>query len=494
MFKPLIKDTFIYGFVDIFFRLMGFLTFPIFSRIFTAEEYGVLTLATTIPTFVVIFVGCGINNAVQRFYFENKYPDTTPKTIVTTGFVLSCLLAIPTTIACICLVYAYQDVLMNHFELEWELLAIGLLYNIPALLLQYCLDTIRLHFTPWKFSFLSLLQNVFSVFFPLILILYFGMGIKGFLVSSLISALLALPLGMWWIRKDLGLKINWSLGWHLLRYGYPFIFTTLAYWIFGGMDRLMLGEMSNNYEVGIYSTAFKFTIAQTFIVTAFARAWSPHLLKMYETDANFSEYCERIFIFWSYLQIILGCLVAMFSLEVLMLLSPEPYWKAAEVLTYISYGMIFFGTTQVTCIGIFLKKQTIRLSQAAWLAAIFNFILNVLLIPSYGAVGAAIGTAVANGVLTLTYFFFSQRLYPIKIDKNKLGISLGVFLGFVIFNYVIGHYQWRWEFLLLKTVVLGSAVYLGFASRIFAWEDLQYYFSIGWKKAFGNGSSLEELA
>lgn len=482
MFKSLIKDSFIYGFVDVFFRLCGFFTFPIFARIFTVEEYGILTLALTIPSFVVMFLACGINSAVQRFYFENKNHDFSSKTIVTMGFTLTSLLSIPVTFLCIWIVYHYQDAFKSHFQLEWELLALGLLYNIPSLHLQYCLDTIRLYFAPWKYCFLSVLQNLFSVIFPLFFILYWGMGIKGFLVSSIFTAFLVLPFGIWWIRKDLQFKFNWGLGGQLLKYGYPLIFYTLAFWVLGGMDRLMLGEMSNNYEVGIYGTAFKFTIVQTFLMTAFGRAWAPHALKMYETDPAFSDYYHKILIFWSYLQIILGAFISFFALEIIIIMAPEPYWKSAKVLTYVSYGMILYGTAQVTCLGIFLKKQTSRLSQAAWMAAAVNFIFNLFLIPSYGAVGAAIATSLAYGVLTGAYFFFSQRLYPISIDRKKMWVCAGAFFSLIALNTIIGQFDWSWQITGIKTIGLAALIYVGFASEIFELDDLIYYLKLAWNK------------
>ena len=65
----------------------------------------------------------------------------------------------------------------------------------------------------------------------------------------------------------------------LIIYGYPFIFSGLAYWIFGSIDRWMLAYLTDIKEVGIYSVAFRFSMIPMFLANAFGQAWSPLAIK-----------------------------------------------------------------------------------------------------------------------------------------------------------------------------------------------------------------------
>jgi O-antigen/teichoic acid export membrane protein len=70
----------------------------------------------------------------------------------------------------------------------------------------------------------------------------------------------------------------------------------------------------------------------------------------------------------------------------------------------------------VTAVGISLEKRTHLFALIAWSAAIVNFILNLFLIPRFGAVGAAIATTVTYLGLSLVYLYWTQRLHPLPLN------------------------------------------------------------------------------
>jgi O-antigen/teichoic acid export membrane protein len=92
-------------------------------------------------------------------------------------------------------------------------------------------------------------------------------------------------------------------------------------------------------------------------------------------------------------------------------------------------GVALSGTTQITAIGISLAQRTRLFATGAWITAMANLFLNVILIPHWGALGAAAATFLSYGLLTGLYLIWSQRLHPIPLEKRKLLFSATSAIG-----------------------------------------------------------------
>jgi O-antigen/teichoic acid export membrane protein len=192
------------------------------------------------------------------------------------------------------------------------------------------------------------------------------------------------------------------------------------------MDRWMLIALSDVVEVGLFSVAAKFAVVISFVVTAFAQAWTPFAMRMYADDPKYRRNFARIFSGWFFLLAFIGLGLSLFAPEVMALLTPREYWSAAPVLSVASAGVVMYGTVQITVLGISLERRTILLTYGAWLAAGANVLLNLLLIPRFGAMGAGVATFAAYTLLTGSFLFWSQRLHPIPLERGKLAYSLAL--------------------------------------------------------------------
>src|SRR5207253_11456050 len=116
----------------------------------------------------------------------------------------------------------------------------------------------------------------------------------------------------------------------------------------------------------------------------------------------------RIFSGWFFLLAFIGLGLALLAPEVMILLTPPEYHGAAPILAIAACGVVFYGTVQITVLGIQLERRTILLTYGAWLAAGLNVGLNLLLTPRMGALGSAIATFFSYGLLTGSFLFWSQ--------------------------------------------------------------------------------------
>lgn len=478
MLKHLLKDTAIYGLTDFLFKFISFATFPIYSYIFEVEDYGILALITTLATLTTTIFNCGLNNAVSRYYWELDTTINRRAMLVSTGLFCLTSFALITFLVTSCMFYFSGDFLMEKYQIKWQWLVLGIVSIIPIQITQFCGDVIRLHFSPWKFTLITASQNLMTILLSLLLTWKWQFGIMGFLVGSFIGGLLVIPLSLWIIRKDLTLRFNWDYAKMLVRFGSPFIAASLAYWIFGSIDRWMLAELSTTEEVGLYSIAFKFATILIFLNSAFGQAWSPHVMKIYSTDPNYRTILSRFFSLWLYFLAFVGIGLSLFSTEVLQLLTPPSYWPAANILPFILMGIVFCGTTQFTAVGISIEKKTYILSVVSWITAAINFLLNLILIPSYGALGAAGATLFAYFFMTSAYFFCSQRLHPLPLEYTKLSACLCIILGGIVVSFLLTFYPFSFQMICLKLSMMVMLIVLGFIFKIIDSSYLMTWLSV----------------
>lgn len=328
-------------------------------------------------------------------------------------------------------------------------------------ILQYSLDTLRLHFSPWKFMLLSGWRNLSGIALGLLFILVLKMGLLGFFLGNLLAPAISIPIGLWLIRKDLIWGFDREVAKEVVLFGYPFIFAGLAYWFFGSFDRWMLGTMADNAQVGLFSIAFKFASLLVFLNFAFGQAWSPFAIKIYADRPDYKLVFSRILSYLFFGLSIIGAGLTIFAREILRLLTPEPYWPAATVIGFLTLGMVFHGTTQITAIGISLEKKTHLISSAAWLTAVVNLALNWLLIPKWGALGSGVAIFSSYAVLTGLYLFWTQRLHPIPLEVKKLVFSLCIVISTLIFSTYINTIPWSDTIFFYKVLFFITLLLLG---------------------------------
>ena len=463
MIKKLGKDSAVYGGGDFVGKMVAFFIFPIIAAALSPFAFGALELIVTSTALLGLVVNCGLNNALQRFYWDKDTLKAQRPSLVSTGLAVQTAFGI---IAIIMSLFALPVILpeveKSGLPVTWVGLLAALFLIVFTHWLHYLLDVTRLHFSPFKFLSLSLISRVFGLLLALLAVVYWDWGLDGMLGMQACVAFGLLPLALWMVRKDLTLELDRIWAQKLVVYGYPFIFVGLAYWLFGSMDRWMLASMSSVEETGIYSVAFRFASIVFFVSTAFSKAWSPIAIK-YRTDnpSGYRQFYAQILLLLFFVMMIIGGGLAIFSGEIIKLIMPSDYVGSALPLAILCFGVILQATLQVTAIGISLEKKTYLFARLSWLTALINLGLNWILIPEYGAVGAALATSISYLILTGTYLFWTQRLHTLPISWKSLSWLL--FLSSLLAAMAIyaNHYSFSWEILGFKVLLLTVCACLG---------------------------------
>jgi O-antigen/teichoic acid export membrane protein len=425
------RDIAIYAGIDLLFRLAQLLIIPVYAHLLSLAEFGTWALVTVSATLLGMFAALGVHNSVMRFYYDAEVENDDQAVLVSTGLyqiVLSSVLIVGAS----CLVLtAWREDVGPAVGIETNLLLVAALTILPDQVAQYGLDNARLRFAPLQFLLIAVVKNLFGLLLGLWLITSFDMGVLGILVGNLIASVLAVPIALFVVRRDLRLRFPMPLARKLLDFGFPHVLAGAAYWIFGSMDRWMLAQLSSIEQVALFSMAFKLATVLAFLNSAFGQAWSPFAYRIRTQDPDYRLLFSRVLSFWFFLLAFCGLAVAVFSREIVGLFAPPVYLAASACLGLGAASFALHGTTLITALCIAIEKRTILLSAAAWTAAVANLLLNLLMIPRFGAIGAAASTFAAYTVLASFLLYWSQRLHPLPLERGKLAYASGI-LGIAV--------------------------------------------------------------
>ncbi|MEZ5918579.1 MAG: oligosaccharide flippase family protein [Alphaproteobacteria bacterium] len=164
LFKSLARDTALYGSADFVTKLVAFFTFPIIAAALSPADFGTLDIIMTTVGLAGLFVNSGLNNAVQRYYWDKDILPAERPTIVSAGFYLQTilgLLGVLITFLALPTIMSLTAPLNLSFSLYGLIAATFLMITLQAT--QYIQDVIRLHFSPGRFMLFSLLGRVLTL-------------------------------------------------------------------------------------------------------------------------------------------------------------------------------------------------------------------------------------------------------------------------------------------------------------------------------------------
>jgi O-antigen/teichoic acid export membrane protein len=423
------RDTLIYGVGDVFVRAAAVITIPVYTRIFSPQEFGTLSFVLTAALLLSAIVIVGGDSAYSRYFFAS--PDFESRRVLTTTWFT--FLTLESAAICAALLPFTDSLSEWAFDTEQyaSLFALALVTTPVVLLATMCGQTLRNEFRPAVFAAQNVFMFAVGVGAGLVLVVGFDRGLDGVLAGTLIGALAVLPARLWSVRSYLAPVFSRALLGKLLRFGLPLVPGSIAFWTMLVSDRLLLGKLGSLRELGLYAVAGGVSAILLFANAAFAQAWSPHALREYERDpVGAPMFYARML---TYLLVVFGVLavaVCAFAPELVGLLAADSYSGAAEAVPALALGAWAYVTTNITSLGLALAYRTALLPFVAVGGAILNVVLNVALVPSFGMLGSAWATAVAYAVVAISYGVISQRFVRIPYQVRQGAIAVGLTLVF----------------------------------------------------------------
>lgn len=201
----------------------------------------------------------------------------------------------------------------------------------------------------------------------------------------------------------------------LMRDGWPFAMAALASAIYARLDQVMLGEILDNGAVGVYSAAVRLIESLYFVPAAILTSVLPAILRAeLVSQALFRQRLAKLYELLVILGLIISTTVMIFSKHIILLMYGPGYAEAIVVLQIYTWSIIavFLGGASTQYL-VSHNHGHIAIYRTGIGAAV-NILLNMMLIPTYGAAGAAVASLIAFFVAT-----FSIVLFPSTRTHGK---------------------------------------------------------------------------
>jgi O-antigen/teichoic acid export membrane protein len=196
--------------------------------------------------------------------------------------------------------------------------------------------------------------------------------------------------------------------------------TQVASFVLTFADRFFLQRAADETAVGLYNLGYQFGfLLQIVGFTPFDMVWGPKRFEIAKR-ADRDEILSRGFRYLNVGLITVAVGISLYVGDVLRIMATPPFFSAANIVHIILVAYILQCWTIAQDIGILVSERTKFVTYASWTAAAAALILYALLIPPFGAWGAAVATVLAFMVRYGMTYYYSQRLFPIRYEWGPI--------------------------------------------------------------------------
>ena len=387
------KDIFFFTLGPIAASLLSAITIPILAWNFSVADMGRLSFLQMLISFSVLFFSFGLDEAYLREFHEVRHKSRLLRTVVLPGF-----LAVMAISALICAVgLAVFSSLLFEFE-DSSLGLVAVCGVITAFSLRFLTLILRIKEESIKYALVGLVPKFFQILFVIFCVYILEkISLTILLLSYVLPNIFALLCAIFLTKRDLTEALKARIQFPELKrymaYGAPLVFAGFGSWALISLDKLFLRGMSSIDELGIYSVAASVAALVGVLTGIVNTILAPIIYKM-SVDGEYTKINqmilnERILASTLFIFIIGGL-----TNWIVPMLFPPAYQNIDSFILCCVASPLLYTLSEVSSIGINLARKTSLVFLAVLCALVANSVGNYYLVPSLGASGAAIATAV----------------------------------------------------------------------------------------------------
>lgn len=434
---------------------LGFITLPILTWYYPAEDVGRLSMQTITISFSILLFSLGLDQAFVREFHEEQDKAGLLRATMLPGLLLLGAMALPV------LVIGPARVATLIFGLADPVLTLLLFIAVVATYFTRFLSMIlRMGDRGLAFSLSQVLPKaLFLILIGAQVALAITPTFRTLLVATTLSSL-AVAIAYGWNTRHLfaqamKARIDRSKLTMMVRYALPLIVGGLAFWGLTAMDRMFLRAYSTLSELAIYSVACNFAAGAAILQSVFGTLWAPTVYrwaKEGDCGEKVAQSVDHVL-----LVIVLIFCISGFLAGLLPMILP-PHYAAVQYIfmACLAYPLLY-TLSEVTAVGIGLTRRTGFSLLASGVALLVDVAVNYLLVPRFGAAGAALASALAFGAFFVIRTEASVFLWR-PLRRTRMYLFVAVMLANVAATAVL-RAEYRVYAELVWLAVLGCALF-----------------------------------
>lgn len=439
--SPVAKSSLAMIFAKFFQKGLSMISGPVFTRIMSPSEYGIISTFTSWQSVLYIIATLNMASGV----FNNGMIDF-KKDRESFTYSIMCLANL-CTFLCMGVYFLFYRWLNPLFSMPASLMAVMLLYFIFTPAYNYWMGKQRFEYKYKGITAVTIVTSLLSFVLSIACVLIASDQYKA--VTKVMAAeSVSIGIGVFFfisiIIKAKG-KIKFAYWKYALEFNLPLIPHYLSMYVLSSSDRIMISKLINTSATAVYNVAY--TVAGIMLIfwNAVDASYAPWIYQQMERK-NYQSIKVRgnqVLLFFFGLTI----LCTLFAPEIIFILAPESYHNGIYVIPSVAAGVFF-----TACYSLYMRlelylKKTKTVMAATCSVAVLNLVLNYIFIPLFGFIAAGYTTLVCYGLLAFFHYCCVKHLGFNHVYDNKriLGLSCFVVLITVIISEIYSYMLIRYS-------------------------------------------------
>jgi O-antigen/teichoic acid export membrane protein len=433
-YELLVKRIGLTGLANLVVALSPVILLPVLTKILTIQEYGIWSLIVVTASFVPMLVLLGLPNSMIRFLAPVKNKDDIREGYYSITLVVLCV----DFVASFLLLLFAQFVTVSLFDNNRTVVLLLPLITFVAAYNYLPQTYFRTFQQAKRYSIVAFLQAALYIILVAAFVV-FGLGLAGATFAYLITLLLIAMISSYYVLRDIGVIVpSFSEVKAYLKYGLPLLPGGMSNWALSVSDRYIitffLGVASVGYYSPGYSLGWMITLLSTPLVILVPTALYEHY------DANRIEEVKKIMRYsikyFLAVAVPAAFVLSLLSKPILTVLSTPTIAENGYMITpFTALSAVLFGVYSLIAIVLTFEKRTAILGTMWMLCAGLNIGLNLVLIPYFGIVAAALTTVLGYGFVFGVTAIYSVRYMTFDVDFGF--ILKSIFASIVISSFVL---------------------------------------------------------
>jgi O-antigen/teichoic acid export membrane protein len=442
VFRQLIslsRQTIIYGAGGLVGKFAALLLLPVYTRYLGREQYGTIALLFAAEALTVIVLRGGMQNAFFRFYFDSNDPARRTTVIrtafwytmiaSTTGLVLGLVFA-PELAHLIPVGSAHGAHVVTAHQLPnmVRVIAVTLWADMNY---QQLAAMFRAEKRPTSYVIASIVNVLVTIGTSITLVVGFHEGAIGVLIGNVTGTLSVAFALMIYRREVLGFGFSRPLYRAMEHYGLPLVPSSLAISVTTLSDRLFISHIKGTSPLGVYAIGVNIASLLTLLVGAFQSAWPAFAFSIEKDEEAKTTYAYVLtYVLFAFLWA--AALLSVLAPTIVHLMTTPKFYSGSRYVPLLAFSTAAYAGYGVVIIGI----GRVRKTRSNWIitagAVVVDATLNLILIPRYGPIGAAIALLSAYTFMFAAMAWRSQRLFPAHYQWRRVITLAAAGAGIVV--------------------------------------------------------------
>ena len=449
--------------------VIGLITFPILTRVLTKDQYGILGLVSTTLLLAGVFAKAGLSDGIIRLYrqFDQTEEQRTlfSSTVLIRGVVISGIASLVYI-----LIFPYVSVMLK-VQKEYVacfLIMAGSLFISPLNVIV--INLMRVKEKAMMVNIINITGRILAVVLSLYLLLHVIHSFYGYFIGIVMADLLSCVILYYWFFSNYKIsvsKVSKDLTLKLVNFGAPLLFMELSYNLLSYSDRYVIAAYKGPDVLAIYTVGYNLAMYIANMITfPLSYAIVPIYVGIYEKEGKMKteEFLQRSlnYLLMAIIPLCVGYYVI--AKDLMVLLASQKYAVAASFSPIIVVATLLLGINNILNAGLYLQKKTKTMLAIIISSVVINIVVNLLVVPSYGVMGAAYTMLLSTVTITILTVYLSFKYITISVNVRTIlyYLMLSGILFFILPQITL---SLTWVNLIAKCVIGTLIIFAGILIR-----------------------------